>query len=82
MYVSVQRDATICGIYSLFHCKSTLHVSDAFTHIIRSTGNCSCFLYSCSLQLQIPVVMMGVKAPETCRVDFDSYTMHYRLLRD
>jgi hypothetical protein len=41
LYTCVQRDATISSIYSLFHCKITLHVSGAFTPIIMSTGNCS-----------------------------------------
>jgi hypothetical protein len=33
MYISIQRDAAMRSIYSLFHCKITLHVSEAFyTH--------------------------------------------------
>jgi hypothetical protein len=33
IYISVQRDATMCSIYSLFNCKITLYVLGAFyTH--------------------------------------------------
>jgi hypothetical protein len=44
IYISIQRDATMRSIYSLFHCKFTHLVymfRVPFTTIIRSTGNCS-----------------------------------------
>jgi hypothetical protein len=39
--ISSQQDATMCSIYSLFHCKVTVHVSGAFYTHHQEYRNCS-----------------------------------------